>query len=172
MWQLKRSLHAISMGLTELKSLKATASHSVLRTKFSVALCSASTGTTQHTALLKGWIQVIKPYFLSAPMCPTSSERVTGMSQSQVCPVNVLGLIFSCFFTAYQAWGIQRIYRRGVWVVQFLKHLTLDYGSGHHLTICESEPHIRLYADSVETVWVSLSLSLSAPPHPPHSLNK
>ena len=42
--------------------------------------------------------------------------------------------------------------------------LTLDFGSGHDLTVREFEPHFRLCADSVEPAWDSRSPSLSAPP--------
>ena len=44
--------------------------------------------------------------------------------------------------------------------------LTLDFSSGHDLTVHEFEPCVRLCADSVEPAWdsLSLSLSLSAPP--------
>ena len=38
--------------------------------------------------------------------------------------------------------------------------LTLDFGSGHDLTVRELEPHIRSCADSVEPAWDSLSLSI------------
>ena len=53
---------------------------------------------------------------------------------------------------------------RGAWVAQSVKHLTLDSGSGHDLTVCEFEPHIRLCVDSTEPTGDFLSLSLSAPP--------
>ena len=51
---------------------------------------------------------------------------------------------------------------RNAWVVQLVKRLTLDFGSGHDLTICEFEPHIGFQV----TVWsllgiLSLSPSLS-----------
>ena len=51
-------------------------------------------------------------------------------------------------------------------MAQSVKCLTLDFSSGHDLTICEFEPHVRLSADNVEPAWDSLSLSpsLSAPP--------
>ena len=39
-----------------------------------------------------------------------------------------------------------------------VKRQTLDFGSGHDLTVCEIEPHIGLCADSVEPAWDSLSL--------------
>ena len=44
-----------------------------------------------------------------------------------------------------------------------VKHLTLDFSSGHDLTvheIFEMEPHVRFYTDSVEPAWESVSLSL------------
>ena len=43
-----------------------------------------------------------------------------------------------------------------------VKCLTLDFGSGHDLTVLEIEPRIGVGADSAEPVWDSLSLSLSA----------
>ena len=53
----------------------------------------------------------------------------------------------------------------GTWVAQSVKHLTLDFGSGHDLTVHEFEPHI--YADSAKPAWDSLSLPLC--PSPAHS---
>ena len=50
---------------------------------------------------------------------------------------------------------------RGAWVAQSIKRPTLDFSSGHDLTIRELEPHIQLCADSTEPAWDSL---LSAPP--------
>ena len=40
-------------------------------------------------------------------------------------------------------------------MAQLAKRLTLDFGSGRDLTVCEMEPH----------AWDSLSPSLPAPPH-------
>ena len=45
-----------------------------------------------------------------------------------------------------------------------VKHLTLAFGSGHDLTVHETEPHSGLCAVSVEPAWDSLSPSVSAPP--------
>ena len=39
---------------------------------------------------------------------------------------------------------------RGAWVVQSIKHPTLDFGSGHDLTISEIEPCTGLCKDSME----------------------
>ena len=50
------------------------------------------------------------------------------------------------------------------WVVQLVKHLTLDFGSDHHLMVCGIEPCVGLCADSMEFAWVSLAPSPSAPP--------
>ena len=49
-------------------------------------------------------------------------------------------------------------------MAQLVKRLTLDFGSGHDLTIHELEPVIGLCAGRVEPAWDFLSLSLSAPP--------
>ena len=51
----------------------------------------------------------------------------------------------------------------GAWVAQSVKHLTLDFGSGHDLTVHELEPHIGLWVDSVGAAWDYLSLPLSLP---------
>ena len=48
----------------------------------------------------------------------------------------------------------------GDWGVQPVKHLTLDFGSGHDLTVHEFEPLIGLQADSAKPAWDSLSSSL------------
>ena len=52
----------------------------------------------------------------------------------------------------------------GPWVAQSVKCPTLDFSSGHDVTVCEFEPRVRLQANSVKPAWDSLSLSLSAPP--------
>ena len=57
---------------------------------------------------------------------------------------------------------VRTIRNRGAWVAQPVKHLILDFGSGHDLTVRGLEPHVRLCADSVEPAWDSLSVSLSA----------
>ena len=38
---------------------------------------------------------------------------------------------------------------------------TLDFGSGHDLTVHETEANVRLCTDMVESAWDSLSLFLS-----------
>ena len=38
-----------------------------------------------------------------------------------------------------------------------------DFGSGHDLAVGESEPHIGLWADSGESAWYCLPLSLPLP---------
>ena len=48
----------------------------------------------------------------------------------------------------------------GLLVAQSVKHLTLDFGSGHDLIVCGLEPHPGLCAESVEPAWDSLSPSL------------
>ena len=58
----------------------------------------------------------------------------------------------------------------GAWVARPVKRPTLGYGSGHHLTVREFEPRVRLCADGPEPAWDPLSLPLSAPPLLPFSL--
>ena len=41
----------------------------------------------------------------------------------------------------------------GTWVAQSVKHLTLDFGSGHDLTVRGIEPRVGLCADSAEPTW-------------------
>ena len=41
------------------------------------------------------------------------------------------------------------------------EHPTPDFGSGHDLTVQESEPHVTLCADSGEPAWDFVCLSLS-----------
>ena len=60
----------------------------------------------------------------------------------------------------------------GTWVVQSVKHPTIDFSSGHDLTVFEIEPCIKLCADNVEPAWDSLFPSLSVPPLLLCSLNK
>ena len=67
---------------------------------------------------------------------------------------------------------------RGAWVAQFVKPPTLDFDSGHALTVHEFKPCTGLHADSMESAWdslppslllsLSLSLSLSLCPAPAH----
>ena len=57
----------------------------------------------------------------------------------------------------------------GAWVPQSVKYLTLDFGSGHDLTVRESELRSGLGADGMEPAWDSVSPSLSAPPRPAHT---
>ena len=47
-------------------------------------------------------------------------------------------------------------------MAQSVKQPTLEFGSGHDLTVCEIEPHVKLYADSADPPGI-LSLPLSAP---------
>ena len=51
---------------------------------------------------------------------------------------------------------------RGIGVAPSARHPTLDFGSGHDLTVPEVEAHVGLLADSVEPAWNSLSAH-----HPP-----
>ena len=53
-----------------------------------------------------------------------------------------------------------KIIFRGTWVAQSVKHPTFDFSSGHDLTVCGFESHVRVCTDSFEPTWDSLS----APP--------
>ena len=65
---------------------------------------------------------------------------------------------------------------RGSSGAQSVKCPTLDFSSGHVLTVCGFKPCIRLCADSVEPAWdcllVSVSVSISVPPCFACSLSK
>ena len=55
-------------------------------------------------------------------------------------------------------------------MAQSVKHPTVDFSSGQDLAVRGIEPYIKLYTDSAETAWDSLSPSLSAPPLHVHTL--
>ena len=59
--------------------------------------------------------------------------------------------------------SLQEAESRGTWAAQSVKRPTLGLGSGHDLTVRESEPRIRLCDDSVEPAWGSLSPPFSLP---------
>ena len=52
----------------------------------------------------------------------------------------------------------------GAWVSQSVKGPTLDFGSGHDLTVCEFEPRVGLCDVRAGPARGSLGVSLSAPP--------
>ena len=54
-------------------------------------------------------------------------------------------------------------------MAQSVNRLTLDFGSGHDVTVPETEPRVGLCAESTEPAWDSQSVSLSLPV--PHSLS-
>ena len=54
-------------------------------------------------------------------------------------------------------------------MAQSVEHPTLDFSSGHDLTVQEIEPCMGLCSDSTEPAWDSFSLSLSAPPPLTHT---
>ena len=45
-------------------------------------------------------------------------------------------------------------------MAQSVRHLTLDFGSGHDLTVHEIEPRVGLCIDRTEPAWNPLSLPL------------
>ena len=61
---------------------------------------------------------------------------------------------------------------RGTWAAQSIKRLTLGFGSGHDLAVCEFEPHVGLCADSSEPgACFGFRASLSLCPSPAHALS-
>ena len=48
----------------------------------------------------------------------------------------------------------------GAWVVHSVKHLALDFSSGHDLTVDGIEAGLGLHADNAKPAWDFLSLSL------------
>ena len=62
----------------------------------------------------------------------------------------------------YGKLSLNMLYFRGTWVAPSVKWQTLDFGSGHNLTVYGFEPHVRLCAVGTEPVWDSLSPFLSA----------
>ena len=53
-------------------------------------------------------------------------------------------------------------------MAQSVEHLSLDFGSGHDLTVHGRETRVGLCTDSADPAWASLSPSISVPP--PHAL--
>ena len=49
------------------------------------------------------------------------------------------------------------------WVAQLVKYLTLDFGSGHDLTVMKLSPLFGLLADNMDPAWDSLSLCFAPP---------
>ena len=68
--------------------------------------------------------------------------------------------IFRCVFTNIEI----------IQGAQSVKCPTLDFSSGHDLTVCEIEPCVGLCTDSMEPVWDSLSPSLCPSPTHTHGL--
>ena len=60
---------------------------------------------------------------------------------------------------------------RGAWVAHSVKCPTLDFSSGHDLTVREFEPHVGLCADSTVVGILSLPFSLPLPCSLSHTLS-
>lgn len=60
--------------------------------------------------------------------------------------------------------SLKHIAHRGAGVAQLVKHLTLDFGSGHDLMGRGTELHVGLHTQCGVCLRFSLALSLSAPP--------
>ena len=51
--------------------------------------------------------------------------------------------------------------KQGTWVAQSVRHITLDFGSGHDLMVRQFKPLMGLF--TAEATWDSLSPSLTLP---------
>ena len=92
--------------------------------------------------------------------CPDLDEAGMEWSRDQVTLINKY--MYVCMYVLVRKEN--KKYMQGAWAAQWVKHLTLDFGSGHDLAVCRFEPHIGLCADSVEPAWDSVScLPLSLP---------
>ena len=67
-------------------------------------------------------------------------------------------------FLTFTVCDLKFLWLEGTRVAQTVKHLTLDFSSGHDPMVREIEPCIGLSDDRVEAAWDSLSPSLSPPP--------
>ena len=56
-------------------------------------------------------------------------------------------------------------------MAQLVKHLRLDFCSGHNLMGSEIQPCVGLCADSAEPIWDFLPPTLSAPPQLMEEIN-
>ena len=72
-------------------------------------------------------------------------------------------MFIATFFGTRKLKCDKNISGRGGWVAQLVKCPSLDFGSGHDLTVHGIKLCIRLYADSTESAWDSLSPSLPLP---------
>ena len=59
--------------------------------------------------------------------------------------------------------GVSDLAFREVCMAQSVKRLTLDFGPGHDLMVCEIETQVRLHAEHGSCLRFSLSLSLLLP---------
>ena len=75
--------------------------------------------------------------------------------------------LFLCleFLTSSYPHFFHSLADRGAWVAQSVKHLTLDFSSGHDLTVCEIEPRALGSTLSAQSLPGVLSLPLSLPFH-------
>ena len=127
------------------------------------AACMDQGSHSPHHALSPCALPALSPSALL--WCPRSSLHQTAISH---CPrrVCVASQNFSPGFSpspqallpvwsGYSSLGIPlRVVRNaesgGIWGAQSVKHLTLDFRSGHDLMVPEFKPRVRLCADSAE----------------------
>ena len=116
-----------------------------------------------------GWRQrtqrglVVPPCCAVLQVCWVTSGQSLSLSKPQSLPFCneelVTGTLQGPPDSGLRGLVIRKSHVWGAWVAQSVKGPTLDFGSGHDLTVCGFDPCIRLCADSVEPAWDSLSLS-------------
>ena len=81
------------------------------------------------------------------------------------------GTVFGGFVLSptWHTEGLKSTGSKGTWEAQSVKCLTLDFSSGHDITVHGFEPCPGLYADGTEPTWDPLSLSLC--PSPAYALS-
>ena len=77
--------------------------------------------------------------------------------------------VYACKWNIFQPHRKMKFW--GAWVAQSIKHLTLDFSSGHDLVVRVFKPLVWLHTDGAEPAWDSFSFLLSLP-LPPPKMNK
>ena len=88
--------------------------------------------------------------------CRYPSEEEVARPQSSL---NQLRALCAILFNASDICTFKKSFQGGAWVAQSVKHPTLDFDSGHDLTVREFKLHVRLHTDGAEPAWDSLCAS-------------
>ena len=85
---------------------------------------------------------------------PVLERHPSGIVQYVLCDVWLLPLIIT---------STKKLLFWGAWVAQSVERSTLDFGSGHDLSVGGIESCVEFCANSLEPAWDILSLSFTAP---------